>query len=217
MGVQDPGLHHFGRVTVPMLSTLKAGSSRGGALVGRKQNSSSFPWRDPVVSHAAFAPVAGAVAAGGDFTDVVPLAYRAYEGSQTPVGEVLRSGGRVPFPLRENEYAWPLTPETPYPSNHLFPLPLPEVSHVRGRGRSRARAQHRNLQLMLLSLAVSRVNLLFAKGSARRATPPKGVPGSAAQYRCLHHMYLRIQSFLCRVESPGPGDPATGFSSGKIA
>ena len=28
-------------------------------------------------------------------------------------------------------------------------------------------------------------------------------------------MYLRIQSFLCRVESPGLGDPATGFSCGE--
>ena len=157
-----------------MLSTLKAGSSRGGALVGRKQNSSIFLWRDPVVSHAAFAPVAGAVAAGRDFTDVVPLAYRAYEGSQTPVGEVLRTGGRVPFPLRENEYAWPLTPETPYPSDHLFPLPLPEVSHVPGRGRSRARAQHRNLRLMLLSLAVSHVNLLFQKVQRGGPRPRRG-------------------------------------------
>ena len=68
---------------------------------------------------------------------------------------------------------------------------------------------------MLMSIAVANLNLMFAKGAVRRATPPNGVPASAAQYRCLEQIYDRIHHFLCGVERPGSDDPQPGFSRGE--
>ena len=104
------------------------------------------------LGHACFAAVSGAIAAGRGFCEVLPDVYMAYCRSPNPTGEILRNGCRVPYPLVDNSYAWPADATTAYPSDHLFPVPMPPVDPLPPRGRKRERAGARMRRAMLMSV-----------------------------------------------------------------
>ena len=119
-----------------------------------------------------------------------------------------------PYPLLEGQKAVPLSTESSYPSDHLFPLPLPEFHKVPSRGSQRERARKRNSRLQLLSWCVATVNHMYFKGR-EQAVPTALVPASAAQYRCLDQMWTRIDVFLREIEERDPTTPLDSFPGGE--
>ena len=59
---------------------------------------------------------------GIDFGELVRPLVKAATLSSSDVGWFLRESGRVPFPLPPSGYAYPRTPDTPYPPSVLFPF-----------------------------------------------------------------------------------------------
>ena len=53
----------------------------------------------------------------------------------------------------------------------------------------------------ILSLVVAATNPLYSSKQPERAIPPRGVPASAAQYRCLERMACRIRYFLSGIKA----------------
>ena len=197
------------------LGTLGAPEPSSGASKGRRPRTR----RHASQSAQLFAGLLGKVAGGGSFYELLPRVAAAAADSNSLVGRVLKEGGRVPFPLPEGGSAKPEDWTGVYPSDELFPLPLPCRPLVPPRGRGRGRAQKREIHNLLLELAVCHVNVQFAGQNAVRAIPRPGVPASAKQYRCLGQLNDGIRFFLREIEEARgqrpPGGPCpTSFLCG---
>ena len=112
------------------------------------------------------------------------------EDSPCALGAILSQSGRVPFPLKEGALVAVPGQSQPYPSDHIFPLPLPDIPPVPPRGRGRIRAFRRAEHAKMLSIAVAGVNLLYFSHDPGSAIAPKGVPASGAQYCCFKFKIL---------------------------
>ena len=112
------------------------------------------------------------------------------------MGFVLHDSGRAPFPLVEGMSACPQDSSTTFPPDNLFPLPLPELPPVEKSGRKRERSLRRREEVRMLAGIVAAVNTLSFGAHCDRACFPKGLPASAAQYRCLNQLFIPLRGFL---------------------